>query len=108
MKNPIINTVLLSRCDFETTLLNKFNLILDIESINMYKDNFSCNADSFNVKSPNVFTVSYKDNFKYSFNISNVNSVFYSEQYKKETQLYREFKTFISTHTFKYKNHFLF
>ena len=73
----------------------------------MYIDSYSCNKHSYNIDNPNVFTIQYKDNYKNSFNISNVNSRFYIEQYKENTELYHQFKSFISEHTFKFKNHYL-
>ena len=105
MHNPIIGTQLISRKEFENILLNRFGLKLDIDSIYLYVDGFSSNTHAYNIESPLVFTISFVDHLNASW--ANIYGVFYNEHTKNKTQLFIDFKDFISSYTFKYKNHFL-
>lgn len=105
MKNPINDTILISRKEFESIIFDRFGLKLDFKALTMYVDTFNCNKHAYSIENPNVFTIGYLD--KWGFNISNVNSCFYKEEYKANTELYYNFKQFVSGVTFKYKNHYL-
>lgn len=102
--NPILNTKLISRKEFEKTILDRFGLRFYKESVTTYKDLYSCNKHAYSVEGPLVFTCTFIDRF--GFSVSDVNGEFFKEQYKQGTQLYKEFREFLSSHTFKIKNHY--
>jgi len=102
--NPLINSKLISRKEFEEILLNKFGLKLELKSICKYVDKYSCNRHVYNYSEPKVFTIGFID--KTGFSWSNINGFFYNEHASKQTELYKEFKEFKNSHTFKIQNHF--
>jgi len=104
MKNPVLNTKLISRKEFESILLNRFGLKLDLNSITKYQDTFSCNTHAYSVKNPLVFTIDFKDKINASW--ANVYGIFYTENTKPKTELFKEFKEFKNSHTFKIGNYF--
>ena len=104
MKNPIINTKLITKKQFTNDVFNLFGLKLDFESVCMYKDSHSCNKWAYNIPDPLVFTASFVDHFGFSW--ANINGSFYAEHTIKKTDLFKEFKKYIENHTFKHKNHF--
>lgn len=103
--NPILNTNLVTKKQFETELFNRFGLKVDYSMITKYMDTYSCNEHAYKIKNPLVFTISFVDSFGFSW--ANVYGSFYKNHTKPKTELFKEFKQFISTHTFKHKNHFL-
>ena len=105
MKNPILNTTLLTKKQFETELFNRFGLKPDYNKITKYMDTYSCNKFSYSVDNPLVFTISFIDNFGFSW--ANVYGQFYKNHTKPKTQLFKDFKEFINSNTYKYSNHFL-
>lgn len=104
MINPIKNTKLISKKKFLEILKNRFELTIDKESINKYIDNFNCNSHTYNELNPKVFTATFKDSFGFSW--SNTNGEFYKYHTKPNSLLFKEFKEFINSHTFKINNHF--
>lgn len=102
--NPINNTVLVSRKHFESELFNRFGLKLDLHSICKYKDTYSCNKHAYSIENPLVFTIDYIDSFGISW--ANGNGEFYKDHTKPKTDLFKEFKQFKETHTFKIDKHF--
>lgn len=103
MTNPIKNTKLLSKKEFLETLKNRFGLTIDKNSINKYIDNFNCNSHIYTKPSPKVFTITFIDRFGFSW--SNTYGQFYKDHTKPNSLLFKEFKEFINTHTFKIDNH---
>ena len=103
--NPVLNTSLISRKQFESILFNRFGLKLDMNKITKYLDTYSCNRHAYSVENPKVFTIDFIDST--GFGWANIYSEFYNKHTKPRTELFNEFKEFIGTHTFKIDNHFL-
>ncbi|QRE03491.1 hypothetical protein H0H26_11460 [Flavobacterium psychrophilum] len=76
-----------------------------MNKITKYLDTYSCNKHAYNVENPLVFTIDFIDST--GFGWANIYSEFYQNHTNKKTDLFFEFKEFISTHTFKIGNHFL-
>lgn len=103
--NPIKQTKLLSKKEFERQLKDRFNLVVDYKMITMYVDNYNCNKHAYSVEGPKVFTIDYND--IQGFGWANTNGWFYKHEVVQDTELLKEFKKFKNEHTFKHKDHFL-
>jgi hypothetical protein len=104
VKNPIKNTTLISKKYFDEVLKVRFGLTIDKDSINKYIDNYNCNSHTYNEASPKVFTATFTDSFGFSW--SNTQGRFYKKHTEPKSELFKEFKEFINTHTFIIDKHF--
>lgn len=103
MKNPHKYRREISKDSFCNTLKTLYGLELDMDMICRYIDTYPQNESTYNYKSPRVFTIDLKDSTGYGW--ANIKSKFYKEHTTKKTELFKEFKHFIDSHTFKIGNY---
>ena len=96
--NPIKNVQLISRHDFEQGL-KRFGLKISNDSICKYIDTYPQNQSQYNYEHPRVFTCDFVDETGHGW--ANIYSRFYKEHTIPKTDLFREFKEFIESYTFK-------
>lgn len=104
MLNPIKNTQLISRSEFEAKL-KSFGLFICNDSVCKYIDNYPMNENFYELPKSRVFTIDFIDSTKVSW--ANTNGLFYKNHTIPKTSLFKEFKEFVSNHTFQIGNHFL-
>jgi len=102
--NPIKNTILIDKTDFEKSLFNLFGLKVDYDMICKYLDTYPQNQTEYNIKHPKVFTIDFVD--KTGRGWANIYSDFYKNHTKPKTELFKQFKEFINTYTFRVGDYF--
>lgn len=105
MKNPFKYKKLISLNEFKNRLVD-FGLELDMNTFCKYVDTYPQNESEYNYKLPKVFTIDFKDITGVGW--GNVNGEFYKNHTTKKTQLFKDFKEFKDTHTFKINQYYYF
>lgn len=103
--NPFKYKTEVNRLNFENEL-KRFGLSIDIDSVCKYVDTYPQNENEYKYRQPRVFTCTFKDSSGKGW--ANIYGNFYKNHTLKRTKLFREFKDFIDSHTFKIGNYYYF